>query len=277
MPGEIDDDMAIVVVRTSAVDLASWECTFPAEPIRVSEARRLAQADVPQLGHGPRAGRPGLPAGVRGRDQRGAARGRLAQPRGMSSSWSSARSRRSRVLADDWSGSPFGDDVAAPRARSSRSGCAAGRPRSGSRSSTPTCGCRGSAARGRTTRAAAGSTSSTSSPPGGDRGRPTTARPSGSRCRSRTGRGAADRRAVSACPQPQQPRRSANTAMMTTQVLPVDAQAQAAPDPDEKKATRSARNASSISACRPPRPSLESLLSPSIGRRRRYVAARRSG
>ena len=42
VPGEIDDDMAIVVVRTSAVDLASWERTFPAEPIRVSEARRLA-------------------------------------------------------------------------------------------------------------------------------------------------------------------------------------------------------------------------------------------
>ena len=42
MPGEIDDDMAVVVVRTSAVDLASWEGQFPAEPIRVSEARRLA-------------------------------------------------------------------------------------------------------------------------------------------------------------------------------------------------------------------------------------------
>ncbi len=42
VPGEIDDDMAIVVVRTSAVDLASRERNFPAEPIRVSEARRLA-------------------------------------------------------------------------------------------------------------------------------------------------------------------------------------------------------------------------------------------
>jgi PAS domain S-box-containing protein len=42
VPGEIDDDMAVVVVRTSAVDLASWEGQFPAEPIRVSEARRLA-------------------------------------------------------------------------------------------------------------------------------------------------------------------------------------------------------------------------------------------
>jgi serine phosphatase RsbU (regulator of sigma subunit) len=43
VPGQIDDDMAIVVVRTSAVDLASWEGQFPAEPIRVSEARRLAR------------------------------------------------------------------------------------------------------------------------------------------------------------------------------------------------------------------------------------------
>ena len=42
VPGQIDDDMAIVVVRTSAVDLASWEGQFPAEPIRVSEARRRA-------------------------------------------------------------------------------------------------------------------------------------------------------------------------------------------------------------------------------------------
>jgi PAS domain S-box-containing protein len=42
VPGEIDDDMAIMVVRTSSVDLASRERNFPAEPIRVSEARRLA-------------------------------------------------------------------------------------------------------------------------------------------------------------------------------------------------------------------------------------------
>jgi hypothetical protein len=42
VPGDIDDDMAIVVVRTSAEDLASWQGSFPAEPIRVSEARRVA-------------------------------------------------------------------------------------------------------------------------------------------------------------------------------------------------------------------------------------------
>ncbi|MBO0833688.1 MAG: SpoIIE family protein phosphatase, partial [Actinobacteria bacterium] len=42
VPGEIDDDMAVVVVRTSDADLASSEAQFPAEPVRVSEARRLA-------------------------------------------------------------------------------------------------------------------------------------------------------------------------------------------------------------------------------------------
>ena len=80
VPGEIDDDMAIVVVRTSPVDLASWDCTFPAEPIRVSEARRAGRGHVPVLGDGPRAGRADLPAGVGGGDQRRAARGGLADP-----------------------------------------------------------------------------------------------------------------------------------------------------------------------------------------------------
>jgi serine phosphatase RsbU (regulator of sigma subunit) len=42
VPGDIDDDMAILVVRTSPSDLASTERVFPAEPIMVSEARRLA-------------------------------------------------------------------------------------------------------------------------------------------------------------------------------------------------------------------------------------------
>ena len=44
VPGEIDDDMAILVFRTSPEDLASVEHSFPAEPIMVSEARRLAAA-----------------------------------------------------------------------------------------------------------------------------------------------------------------------------------------------------------------------------------------
>jgi serine phosphatase RsbU (regulator of sigma subunit) len=42
VPGDIDDDMAILVARSSPVELASVEQVFLAEPIMVSEARRLA-------------------------------------------------------------------------------------------------------------------------------------------------------------------------------------------------------------------------------------------
>jgi serine phosphatase RsbU (regulator of sigma subunit)/anti-sigma regulatory factor (Ser/Thr protein kinase) len=42
VPGDIDDDMAILVVKSSPAELASIESSFPAEPIMVSEARRLA-------------------------------------------------------------------------------------------------------------------------------------------------------------------------------------------------------------------------------------------
>ena len=42
VPGDIDDDVAIVVIRTSAEELAVEERTFTAEPIMVSEARRMA-------------------------------------------------------------------------------------------------------------------------------------------------------------------------------------------------------------------------------------------
>ncbi len=42
VPGDIDDDAAIVVVRTATDDLLVEERQFPAEPIMVSEARRLA-------------------------------------------------------------------------------------------------------------------------------------------------------------------------------------------------------------------------------------------
>ena len=42
VPGDIDDDMAILVLRSSPDDLASAERVFAAEPIMVSEARRLA-------------------------------------------------------------------------------------------------------------------------------------------------------------------------------------------------------------------------------------------
>jgi serine phosphatase RsbU (regulator of sigma subunit) len=44
VPGDIDDDMAILVLRSSPDDLASAERVFAAEPIMVSEARRLAAA-----------------------------------------------------------------------------------------------------------------------------------------------------------------------------------------------------------------------------------------
>jgi serine phosphatase RsbU (regulator of sigma subunit) len=42
VPGDIDDDMAILVAKSSPEELASIEQVFPAEPIMVSEARRLA-------------------------------------------------------------------------------------------------------------------------------------------------------------------------------------------------------------------------------------------
>jgi PAS domain S-box-containing protein len=50
VPGDIDDDMAIVVVQSSPVDLAAWEMSFPAEPIRVSEARQAAQQTLHMWG-----------------------------------------------------------------------------------------------------------------------------------------------------------------------------------------------------------------------------------
>jgi PAS domain S-box-containing protein len=42
VPGDIDDDMAILVAKSSSTELDSREQVFPAEPIMVSEARRLA-------------------------------------------------------------------------------------------------------------------------------------------------------------------------------------------------------------------------------------------
>ncbi|GAA0573708.1 ATP-binding SpoIIE family protein phosphatase [Actinomadura livida] len=42
VPGDTDDDVAIVVIRTAAEELAVAERTFTAEPIMVSEARRTA-------------------------------------------------------------------------------------------------------------------------------------------------------------------------------------------------------------------------------------------
>ena len=82
VPGDIDDDMAILVFRSSPEDLASVERSFPAEPIMVSDARRLAQASLRRLGHAPGPGRPGPAAGLRGGHQRGAARVGDAEPVG---------------------------------------------------------------------------------------------------------------------------------------------------------------------------------------------------
>lgn len=42
VPGDIDDDMAILVIRSSPIDLDVEERTFPAQPIMVGEARRMA-------------------------------------------------------------------------------------------------------------------------------------------------------------------------------------------------------------------------------------------
>ena len=53
VPGDIDDDMAILVFRSSPEDLASVERSFPAEPIMVSDARRLAQATFAAWGMHP--------------------------------------------------------------------------------------------------------------------------------------------------------------------------------------------------------------------------------
>ena len=53
VPGDIDDDMAIVVIRTSPVDLASWEVHLPGRADQGLRGRgRLAEADVPVVGHG---------------------------------------------------------------------------------------------------------------------------------------------------------------------------------------------------------------------------------
>ena len=94
VPGDIDDDMAIVVVSTSREDLASWEATFPAEadpglrgaPPRTAHLRTL----------GPAAGtdRTRLPAGFRGGHERRAAhrcRGAAPSPDDAGARWRARR------------------------------------------------------------------------------------------------------------------------------------------------------------------------------------------
>jgi PAS domain S-box-containing protein len=209
VPGDIDDDMAIVVVRTSSVDLAWWECSFPAEPIRVSEARRLAQATFRSWGMDPEqtnltcllvsevvtnvvlhTATPRAPRREFALEAAGvtaAARAAGAAGRAGTAGPAGAVAPVAPSLASGWAtGSP------GRPARSSRSGCAGGRKRCGSRCSTPTCACPGSAARARPTRGDEGCTWSISWPAGGVPGRPGTARRSGSRCPCTTIRGAAE-------------------------------------------------------------------------------------
>ena len=217
VPGDIDDDMAILVVQSSPSELASTERTFPAEPIMVSEARRLAAQTFRSWGMDPgqselacllvsevvtnavlhasitpSPGRDldlemeplimpapvGVPAGPRRPGPVRTGRGQEGR-----------RARRSRAPGR---GTPRPGP--APRTApwpvprrapgSSGCGCGAARPRCGWRSSTPISGCPGSAPRGRPTRAAAASTWSSSWRPGGDPGRPRRAKRSGSRCRA---------------------------------------------------------------------------------------------
>jgi serine phosphatase RsbU (regulator of sigma subunit) len=53
VPGDIDDDMAILVFRSSPDDLKSAEKSFAAEPIMVSEARHLAATTFAEWGMDP--------------------------------------------------------------------------------------------------------------------------------------------------------------------------------------------------------------------------------
>ena len=52
VPGDIDDDVAILVLRAEDQDLAVEERTFPAQPIMVSEARRMAAETFGRWGIG---------------------------------------------------------------------------------------------------------------------------------------------------------------------------------------------------------------------------------
>ena len=188
VPGQIDDDMAILVIRTSEEELPTWDMKYPAEPIKVSEARKMAFETFAQCGMDDdqadlacllvsevvtnvvlhTAAAP-VPRGTRWRWKRS---GWLPSTAPLRTGSTRRSARTSAAGTAPW---------ALRAARNSWCGSARGGPRSGSRYSTPTCGCRGSGRPARTTRAAAACTSSSSSPGGGDRGRPTRARPSGLR------------------------------------------------------------------------------------------------
>ena len=220
VPGDIDDDMAILVVQSSPSELASTERTFPAEPIMVSEARRLAAQTFRSWGMDP--GQSELacllvsevvtnavlhasitPSPGRDLDLEmeplvmsapvGVPAGRPAPvPSGPLPSGRAA-ARKAAVPGQQTAGP--GDASAWPGAADLALANAPAGPREfrlrlrrGATSvwvdvSTPISGCPGSAPRGRPTRAAAASTWSSSWRPGGDPGRPRRARRSGSRCR----------------------------------------------------------------------------------------------
>nr|BFE86081.1 hypothetical protein GCM10020093_086820 [Planobispora longispora] len=175
MPGEIDDDMAILVVRSSATDLDVEERTFSAQPIMVSEARRMAAEAF---------------AGWNVPEERAELACLLVSEvvtNVVLHAASASVPRRELVVdggmlggfEDSWDVPGFDEEIIAEKEFTLR--LRRGGSPSGSRSSTRTCACPASAARARTTRAAAASTWSTSSPGAGAPAPPRRARPSGSR------------------------------------------------------------------------------------------------
>ena len=213
VPGDIYDDMAILVVQSSPSELASAERTFPAEPIMVSEARRLAAQTFRSWGMDPGQAELAcllvsevvtnavLHASITpspGRDldldiEPLMMPAPVGVPAGPASrvlpAVGPARTGRGQAAAvppqqhgpEGWAGAPPGAPAAPGN---SGCGCGAVPPRCGWRSSTPISGCPGSVPRRRPTKGAAASTWSSSWRPGGDPGRPRRARRSGSRCRA---------------------------------------------------------------------------------------------
>ena len=185
VPGDIDDDMAIVVVRSAADKLPSQERVFPAEPIMVSEARRMAaetfgrwgldheQAELACLLVSEVVTNVVLHAAVSPSPRR-------ALVFESASVGGGPAGRRPGRQLGAW---PRSTTRPSPPGQSSLSGCGAASRRSGWRYSIRTSGCRGFAARARTTKEDAGSTWWISLPAAGAPGRPRTARRSGSRFR----------------------------------------------------------------------------------------------
>jgi len=114
VPGEIDDDMAIVVVRTSAVELSSRERNFPAEPIRVSEARRLANQTF--LAWGMEQCQADLACLLVSEVVTNVVLHAAVSPSPRHEFTLDAATADGGTL-DDWAGSPFADDFVAPTGR----------------------------------------------------------------------------------------------------------------------------------------------------------------